>query len=35
MKEIPSRQMTVIGSHMQTGEQVYLRSAYYAPGFHR
>lgn len=35
MKEMPSRQMAVIGTHMQTGEQVYFRSAYYAPGFHR
>ncbi len=35
MKEIPSRQMAVVGTNKETGEQVYFRSAYYAPGFHR
>lgn len=35
MKEMPSRQMAVVGTHKETGEQVYFRSAYYAPGFHR
>jgi len=35
LKEIPARQMAVIGTHLQTGEQVYFRSAYYAPGFNR
>ncbi|WP_256852714.1 hypothetical protein [Pantoea sp. Fr+CA_20] len=35
MKEIPSRQMAVIGTNEKTGEEVYFKSAYYAPGFHR
>ena len=34
MKEMPSRQMDVIGTHMETGEQVYFRSAYYEVGLH-
>lgn len=27
--------MAAIGTHKETGDQVYFRSAYYAPGFYR
>lgn len=35
MRQIPSRQMAVVGTHVVSGEQVYFPSAYYSPGFHR
>ncbi|MFT4271242.1 MAG: hypothetical protein QM578_09540 [Pantoea sp.] len=35
MKERPCRQMAVIGTNLQTGEQIYFRSAYYTEGFDR
>lgn len=35
MRQIPSRQMAVVGTHIVTGQQVFFPSAYYAPGFNR
>ncbi len=33
MCENPKKQMAVIGTSLETGHQIYFRSAYYAPGF--
>ncbi|WP_435952686.1 hypothetical protein [Dryocola sp. BD626] len=32
---MPRQPMPVIGTHKETGDTVYFRSAYYAPGFKR
>lgn len=35
MCENPKKQMAVIGTHIETGHQIYFRPAYYAQGFNR